>query len=240
MKRQHLLLVLFILLVAAVLYAYLETPRQMRVDAVRGGISGKTVTGNVERSSVADFDDLEFPTERNSEYIKPTRNLFAALYQPPKVVKRKQPKQVAKPKPVSKPKVRPVDFKPKSESTGPAAKPASVTQSLTFIGHLKNSEGVTVFLSTKAGKIYIVKEGERFANNLEFSGIANNSVIVSNWKTGQEMKIAMIVELEQTLPRTRYSSERPDAPEMDDEEPDEQTTKVKTPKPNDVDQDPDE
>jgi hypothetical protein len=237
MKPKRLLLVLSFLLVAAVLYAYLETPRQRQVEVGNSEAEAGTVAENVESSAVATIDDLEFSTEQNDNYKKPVRNLFAALYQAPKVVQLKSPQ----PKTVkTEPKVAQVAVKLKTEPLAIAEEQAPVTRSLTFMGHLKTAEVMTVFLSTKAGKVYIVKEGERFGESLEFSEIANNKVVISNLKSGQQMKIDMAVETEQTLPRTSYSSERPDVSEIDGVDSGGEKSHAKTSKPDDVDQDMDE
>lgn len=204
MSRNRLLMILFVLLCGAIAYAWMETPRQRRVTTPAS--SRNVTTGQVaaQYDVAPEIDDLDFSGGTEHQYQKPKKNLFAALYQPPKVVKRKKLKPTKKRKVVKVvPKVtQPVVHVPKQSGPPPM-------QPLNFLGHLKQEGVMTVFLAAADGEIFLVKKGDNFADGLVVDDLSAHEIVIRNKNTGQQVKQEIRTAKAQRLPRTNFKSGRP-------------------------------
>ncbi len=201
MTKMRLILLLILLLAGALIYAYMETPRQRRVTGVA---TSRPSRPPVDSLRVAEqIDDLDFSGGTSNVYQKPQRNLFAALYFPPPIQKKK-PSVKPKPKVLKSPSKRipPVFVAPKP--TGPPPMKA-----LKVLGHLQKEEGRSVFLATENGEIYVVKQGDRFAENLEVAKLSAKELVIKNNKTGQQLRQLIKTATTQRLPRNNFKSGRP-------------------------------
>lgn len=205
MSRKRLLILLLIVLCAAIIYSWMETPRQRRVT--ESAPDRKVSTGrDVPQLDVApEIEDLDFSGGSEHKYQKPKKNLFAALYQPPKAVVKRQPrKPKAKPKAV---KVAPKVIQPVVQIPRPVGPPPM--KPLNFLGHLKKDGQMTAFLSSYKGDIFLVKKGDKFAGNLEVSELTATEIIIRNMDTGQQVIQEVKTVKAQRLPRTNFKSGRP-------------------------------
>jgi hypothetical protein len=177
MSRPRLLLLLFVSLGLALTYAWLETPRQQRVTKTAGSAT-KRQRFAVATQSQENLEEmgLDFSGGEKLAYKKPKRNLFRPLYEKPKVV------AVVKvlpppPEPVAAPVVL-----PPPPMTRPAALPKLAVKPippLTVLGYLQKNRVQTVFLSSMQGDIYVVKQGDRFADGLLVRGLTAQEVRIS-------------------------------------------------------------
>jgi len=159
MSRQlKQIVVLSVLLVIALGYAYLWYPRQETVD---GNVF---VPRNVTtEGTLAAGDDLlagltiTFPPQQVREFVPPKRDIFRPLYVPPKPKPKPKPKSQPKLKPKPKHKSKPVVV----EAPKPKPKPRQPLAKFALLGFLDNRGARTVFLQS-LGKIYLVRQGETF------------------------------------------------------------------------------
>jgi len=205
MSRNRLLILLLIVLCAAITYSWMETPRPRRIT--ESASSRKVAhTQRTEQLEVApEIENLDFSGGAEHQYQKPKRNLFSDLYQPPKVVVKRQPR-----KPKKKPKivkVTPKVVSPVIQAPKPVGPPPM--KPLNFLGHLKKSGLITAFLSSDKGEIYLVKKGDKFANNLEIVELSSNEIVIRNNTTGQQMTQEITVAKATRIPRTNFKSGRP-------------------------------
>lgn len=207
MTRARLLMILLGLLCAALIYAWTATPQQKRVENVVGK-QLNSADGSVSQVEIApEIADLDFSGGVNNSYQQPKRNLFAALYQPPKVaVKRPTPKLKPRPKvaKVVTKVVKPIVRAPQP-SGSLSLKPLKV------LGYLDNGGQRTVFLTGRKDKIFLVKEGDIFADGLEVSEISQKNITIVKKATGQQLSLPLGVAKNQRLPKVKINSGRPKA-----------------------------
>lgn len=173
MTRSRLFLLLVVLLLISLWYAWQETPRQQKVAGKK--VASKNIPISTANKKTSDADAaLDFTGGEKLAYQKPKRDLFRPLYRAPVIVK----KPVAAPKPVPvvvappppPPKPRPV-VKP---VTGPKPIPK-----MNVLGFLHKGAGTTVFLSTRQGELFLVKKGDRFADGLLVRELDERKIVVS-------------------------------------------------------------
>lgn len=207
MNRKRLIAILLLLLCAALVYAWTATPRQRRVT---DNGAGKDRTGKIAESqldAVMQVEDLNFFIDRDSTYHSPQKNLFAPLFKPQRLVEKpRKPKEKAKiVKPVPKPApVVPV-VREMEKPNVPPMRPLQV------LGHLKKDDRMTVFLAADSGRIFLVGQGDRFADDLEIVKLTARDVLIRNTRSGQEVRQAIRTSKSQRLPRTDFKSGRPSA-----------------------------
>ena len=176
MSRSRLLLLLFVLLGLAVTYAWFETPRQQRVKSSAESATDNSVFSVDGKLATATADvGLDFSGGEKLTYQQPKRDLFRPLYSEPAPVK----KVVAVAPP---PPPEPVETVPPPVMTRSAALPKSSAKPippLKVLGYLHKGTTQTAFLSSVQGEIFVVKQGERFADNLLVRELNAEKIIVS-------------------------------------------------------------
>lgn len=211
MSRSRVLLLLFVLLLAALWYAWHETPRQQQLTRE------PSVANNRSVSSVDDRRDpvvasLDLSGGEKLTFKKPKRDLFRPLYQAPVVVKKPVP---PKPKPIvvkppPKPKPQPIVM----PRTGDKPIPA-----LNVLGFVQKGTSTIVFLSSRQGDLYLVKKGDRFADGLLVRELDGGEAVISRGQndTGVTLKISEQKTVRMAIPN--ISSGRPSVPEYQSPEP---------------------
>ena len=175
MSRSRLLLLLFALLGAALLYAWLETPRQQRVAvetsakvvdvAGQGSMAGERTVG------------LDFSGGKKLPYKKPKRDLFRSLHWEPKKAVVVVVEAVPEPEPepeIIAPPPRPLNR--------PAALPKFAVKPIPpmkVLGSLTKGQSQSVFLASSQGEIYVVKRGERFADGILVRELTKKKIVLS-------------------------------------------------------------
>ncbi len=204
MSRGQIAILLLLLLSLAVAYSWFAMPRQRRVPM---GVSSSSTTTQLPQNSSAVGTpvaaDIDFSATGTSQYKKPKKNLFGPLYLAPVVVKRSPPPpaKIKKVKPkVTLQKVLPVFTPP----VGPPPLPP-----LTVLGYLDKSGGQTVFLSSSKGDVFLVKDGDAFADNLIVTGINEREITIARQHTMQQVALPLGEAKSQRLPKTSLKSNRP-------------------------------
>lgn len=203
MTRSRLLILLIVLLGVALVYAWWAMPRQQRIDSAARQVM-KPRAAQQQVVTAPEVKDLDFSSTEKNKYRAPKKSLFGPLFPPPK----KKVVKAAKPKPkVVKPVIQPQPVKRVVQAPKPAGPPPM--RPLTFLGHLKKGDEMTVFLADDKGEIHLVKKGERFGDGLEVANLTAKEVIVRNLKTGQQVTQQIRTDKSQRLPRTNFKSGRP-------------------------------
>jgi hypothetical protein len=204
MTRNRLMVLLLIVLCGAITYAWFETPRQLKV--AESGQSRTLSTDLVAQQLdiEPEIEDLDFSGGTDNKYQKPKKNLFATLYQPPKAVKRKPRKRKPKPKVV---KVAPKVIQTKVLAKKPKGLPP--LPSLKVLGYLGRAESKTVFLASGQGKIFLVKEGDHFFDELDVLEINDRNISIGRKRTGQQVSLKLGKTVSQRLPQLKIDSGRP-------------------------------
>lgn len=213
MSRSRILVSLLVLLCIALGYAWLATPRQRRVADVTVKTSPLKGDFIQKAEALLDVEDLDFSAMLDTQYNEPKRDLFGPVFEPPKVVKPKPaPKPAAKKEVVvaKLQEIKPVVVEP------PRVEPIPP---LTVLGFLSKGAEYTVFLTSSQGEIYLVRDGERFADDLFVKDISAQGVTIARDKTGQQVTLKLAEKKSQRLPGLKLSSGRPDftPPETADE-----------------------
>lgn len=163
MSRSRLLLLLLLALGLALTYAWRQTPRLQRSTGSVGVSSDKSSDlPDGQSGTVSVSADLLFSAGEETPYKPPKRDLFRPLYEAPPPV---APVVIAPP-PLPEPAV--VRLPP------PVVTPPAVLQRtgrkpippLKVLGYLQKGATQTAFLSSAGGEIYVVKRGDRFADDL--------------------------------------------------------------------------
>lgn len=204
MTRNRLLVLLLIVLCGAIAYAWLETPRQRKVMTSALSIKSSADLVHQPLDIDSEIEDLDFSGGIDHRYQKPKKNLFAALYQPPKVVKRKPRKKKKKSKIV---KVAPKVIRP----IVPVKKPKGLPPLPSFkvLGYLDRAERKTVFLTSGQGKIFLVKAGDHFLDDLDVLEINDRDILIGRKRTGQKVSLKLGKTISQRLPQLKIDSGRP-------------------------------
>jgi len=161
MRQKRILLILVVLLVTAVIYAWLDSPVQQRVTSGNNGSGVKERQG--QTTAVKTFRRLNFnlPAVSNEEPVTFKRDIFNFYSPPRQVVKRPITPEpdIVSPPIVEQPKV----------PAPPSAIQPVVPQRVNFrlIGQLVKEERVVVFLGL-GSELYVVRVGESFGPEDKF------------------------------------------------------------------------
>lgn len=211
MTRARLFLILLVLLLFAVYYSWQATPRQQRLTGhsiargQRATAADQPVASSHERLDLSGGERLPFK--------KPRRDLFRALYAPPPPAA--HPVVVAKPMPVPKPhrvivSPPPVVARPPMEPSGPSPIPP-----LKVLGYLQKEGTLKVFLASPAGEIYIVRQGQRFADNLLVRELTPARIVISRGMDDPGLTLAFGGAKSQRIKVVGGASNRPNLPTME-------------------------
>ncbi len=164
MNKKRLLIILFGMLALSILYAVWRTPRQEHTAASRPGAPiGKKEPKVGEKDSPAAAGDelhvrLELLQRDTKGASRPRRDLFSPLF-----TIRPQVSKPAAPTPL------PVIAAPPPQVVlAPPAPPLPPPVQFEFLGFLQKEVEKTVFISA-AGEIFIVKNGDRFGRERQFT-----------------------------------------------------------------------
>ena len=201
MSRSRILIALLVLLCLALTYAWLTTPRQRRIPTPSSRLSPPE-SETPALASLPVVRPLDFSDGQNSVYHAPVKNLFGPLYLPP-------PVQKPRPAATARPKPRPT--RPEPQKIMPAARPSGPKPipALTVLGYLSRGQHVTVFLAARTGEIYLVKQGDSFADGLVVQNIDTRGVTVVHAQSGQKAVLPVGEAKSQRLPTVRFQSDRP-------------------------------
>ena len=176
MTKSRLLMILLLLLLISSYYAWQQSPRpqtvaernrdkrhQVPVEKVKpGGNSGR----------------LDFSGGEKLPFKEPLRDPFRALYRPQKV----EIKQVTAPPPPPRTTMPPRNSSPApvisrpSESISDEPKPIPA---LRVLGFLEQKGERRAFLTSLSGDVYVLKQGERFADNLLVRELTGDKIVIS-------------------------------------------------------------
>lgn len=158
-RNKVILFILLIVLLLALGYSYLASPRLERVTAVK--VPDSKVVSRAQRST--GVDDRRVRTDLMEEepvkFKGIKRNLFGSLYPPPKAKPAPPPPKPTPPPPPPPPKV--VEPPPVVEVI------RRELAKFTFMGYLRKQEKWTIFLKSSED-IFLVSEGDRFGGKKEF------------------------------------------------------------------------
>lgn len=162
MRQKRILAFLLVGLLAAMIYAWLDTPVQQRVTP--GEKRGSAAREPGRGGEVRPLRRLIFETgvETDDREVAVKRDVFNFYVPPPKPA----PKPVVqKPQPVV-PTVEMIPVPPPLPEVRPVAPPPPRT-SFKLIGQLVKEERTTVFLS-QGGELFVVRVGESFGPEMRF------------------------------------------------------------------------
>ena len=210
MSRPRKLLLLALLLVLALVYAWTETPRQQRVSSQSQARIGKGTTSS--KTAVEKFERLDFSGGEKLPLHKPKRDLFGPLYAAPKPASARvvAPKPMPRPVPVVTP--HPVVASP---SPMPPAGPKPI-QPLKVLGFLRKEGSMVVFLGSQTGDVYIVRQGDRFADDLLVRQLTPQKVVVSRGQNDPGLTLTVREARQQRMKIVATPSSRPNLPSMQD------------------------
>lgn len=178
-----LLLVFLLLLAAAVVYAYFRSPQQKTVDKLKfaPGTPAEPRKGakvQPEESKV----HLELLDRQMPRFSGFRRNIFwlASLEN-----KRKLKLPPPPPPPPFKPPLPP----PTSQVQAPPVR--TEMAKFTFLGFLKKDNRKTIFLA-KDNEIFLVKKGDRIANNYEVTNITDDVLTINSISGGGQIVIPLV------------------------------------------------
>jgi len=203
MSRQRILLILSLLLVLALGYAWWATPRQRRVT--------KTVTasqasdpGRQDRVNAGD-DIVDLRISRfDQPFAAPKTNLFGPVFPEVKPVRKK----VVKRAPPRVEKLVPPPVPVQVEPPPPPPRPEPMPQ-LTVMGFLNKGDRMTAFLNGGNGEIYLVKAGDDFAGDLLVREVSPSAIVIARPRTGQTMRLPLGKPQTQRIPDSKFQSGRP-------------------------------
>lgn len=204
MSRTRSLLLIVVLLLA-IGYAWNEYPRQQQVANSTASDPRRSVS-SVASGPGVDLA-LDFSGGEKLPYKKPKRDLFRALYRAPRVVK-----SVAVAAPIPAPAV--VELPP-PVVIRPVVRGPVVNKSippLNVLGFLRKSGRMTVFLTTSQGDLYLVKKGDRFADGLLVRELTETQMIVSRGQDDTGVALTIGEPKTQRMPVPKVSSGRPSVP----------------------------
>ncbi len=226
MSRSRLLLLLLILLLGAVWYAWQNTPQQQKVGSANIAIKGKPESA-VDRGETFSIVSLDVTGGEKLTYNEPKRDLFRPLYRS-SVVK----KTVASPKPSPVVVAPPPPPPPPPVIPNPAVRPAMGPKPippLKVLGFLQKGLETTVFLVSRQGDVYLVKKGDRFADGLFVRELDSATIVVSRGQNDQgitlyvsenktsRMAIPNVSSGRSTAPAYKGPAPKAEMPEVDDE-----------------------
>lgn len=207
MNRSRILSLLVLVLIGSVVYAWFAMPRQKRISPEELSLQERNRQPRTE-NFVEWPAALDFTGGEKLQFQEPKRDLFRPLYRAP-VIKRRPP-----------PKLRPAVIKlppPKPIVTQPAVilpvGPKPIPK-LTVLGYLQKDVDFTIFLASTQGDIYLVKQGDRFADNLLVRDVSKGAIVVSRGLDDVGLTLRFGNAKTQRMPTERLSSDRPGIPEL--------------------------
>jgi len=198
-NRKQITLLLLVVLATAVGYAWIATPKQRRVAPGQNIQHQKKLQQQVTETTLSTIADIDLFGGKKNQYQNPRKNLFAPLYPPSQVM---NPPSISYP---IKKTTRPAqkiqkNIQPQDQNPIPP---------LDVLGYLNKKGDYTVFLSSKAGEIYLVKIGKIFAGDLIIRDISDKSIVVGRQGTDQEIILPQSIAKSQRLPKVGLQSGRP-------------------------------
>jgi hypothetical protein len=186
MNRQKLLLlILAVLLVLAVVYAYFHRPQQATVERPKQHIPGTSVVDGRRREAAAGEQNklnlalLDRPMPHFTGF---KRNIF---WFAPVVTQKKLPPPP--PPPLLKPSPPPPPPPPPSPQSIATMEMAKFQ----FLGFLKKDNKKTIFLH-KDNEIILVKKGDKIANKYEVTSITDDALIINSTLGGGQIVIPLV------------------------------------------------
>ncbi len=215
MSRIQVLLVLCVLLLGAVWYAWKETPRQQRVDNKKAVV--RDVGSTAGPSSAVDIGSLDFSGGEKLSFKKPKRDLFRSLYRAPVVAKTVAPPP-PKPAVVAPSPPPPPVIEQRPVVPPPRTKPIP---SLNVLGFLRKGGTVTVFLASRQGDVFLVKRGDRFGDGLLVRELNYSEIVISRGldDQGVTIKFSEQKKTAQRMSIPNVPSGRPSVPVINTFEP---------------------
>ena len=207
MNRSRLLLLLIVLLGIASWYAWQQSPQQQRVSKQKKSREKAISVANMQAKEIG----LDFSGGNTNSFHKPKRDLFRLLYPAPVVVKRVVPSP--KPKPVVV-KTPPPPPKPKPVAR-PVAGPKPI-QPLNVLGFLQKGDEKTVFLASRQGELFLVKKGDRFADDLLVRELDEAHIVIVRNLEDKGVTLQVGAQKKQQMAIPKVTSGRPDVPSYDE------------------------
>jgi len=172
MTRPAVLFLLLVLLVAAGYYAWQASPQPQHL--VEREAKNKRSSQKKVLKMADEWQSLDFSGGQKLPFKPPIRDLFRPLYVPPKPVKRPvvvspppPPVRVVSPPP---PPVRPME----TEAVGPKPIP-----NFKILGFLLHDGERQAFLASQNGEIFVLKQGQRFADDLLVRELTEGKIVLS-------------------------------------------------------------
>jgi hypothetical protein len=213
MTRSRLLLLLATILILAIYYAWTTTPRQQRVSERAPTRHQKSVP--TDKSVAIGKDHLDFSGGETLPFKSPRRDLFRALYQPPKPRPQRVVPKLPQPPPPPQPVIRTVAPPPVAVTPPPSPGPKPIP-ALKVLGYLQKDGAFTVFLASPQGDIYVVRQGQRFADDLLVRELVANKIVISRGSTDPGLTLALGGAKPQRIKVVATPSNRPNVPTMQD------------------------
>lgn len=203
MNRTRILTVLLVLLCAALVYAWVATPKQKRLVDGQGAMQPVKQKASVLNLVAPEVDGLDFSQGLKTAFRSPEKSLFAPLYLPPKPVKSRPlpPPKINKPRVVA-----PVT---KAEPVGMVVKDPEPILPLNVLGFLNKEREYTVFLASAPGEVYVVKLGDNFSDGLSVAKITPQEITILRRATAQQVVLQIGKIKSQRLPSVGFNSGRP-------------------------------
>ncbi len=186
MNRQKLfLLILVVLLVSAIVYAYLRTPQQKSVERLKyvpgAPAEGKNgETAKVEAKKL-NLELLDRPLPRFTGF---KRNIFWLAAAETK-------KKLPPPPPPPSPPLKPPSPPPPPPPPPPPSPVTMEMAKFTFLGFLNKDNRKTIFLH-KDNEIILVKKGDKIANKYEVTNITDDALTINSISGGSQIIIPLV------------------------------------------------
>lgn len=182
-RQKAFLLILLALLVVAAVSAYLRMPRQKSVAQLKHAPGAPAAAGKAAAAQPDDrkleLDLLDRATPRFSGF---KRNIF-------RLASLETRKQLTLPPPP--PPLPPPAPAPPAAATPPPPPPAPPLAKFTFLGFLQKENRKTIFLA-KDNEIFLVKKGDRIANNYEVTNISDDVLTINSISGGGQIVIPLV------------------------------------------------
>ncbi|MBJ6800676.1 type II secretion system protein PulP [Geomonas propionica] len=204
MNRQKLaLFLLLVALVGAIVYAFVRSPRQQQVSALKNQPGAKATVLRKKpdlapkaAAPAAGVVHLELLEREKPGFSGFRRNIFSPIFRedaklsalklppPPPPLKKLPPMPQALP--VAPPQVPPPPPPPTQEQLDETELGRFV-----FIGFLKKGTEKTVFLS-KGGEIYLAKKGSQVGPRFQVSNVTDDAITIKSIQTDRQLVIPLV------------------------------------------------
>lgn len=182
-RQKAFLFILLVMFVAAVVYAFFRKPEQKTVARLKFAPGAPVVTAKGETATPdttkLHLDLLDRPSPRFAGF---KRNIFrlASLETKKKL-----------PPPPPPPFIPPPPPPPPPSSPPPPPPPPPPLAKFTFLGFLNKDNRKTIFLS-KDNEIFLVKKGDKIANNYEVTNISDDALTINSLAGGGQIIIPLV------------------------------------------------